>query len=80
MGRGVGTKAGDALKTCTLELGGKSPVIVCPDVDLDEAVEVATIAVLYNAGQCCAAGTRLYVHQDIYEEFTAKYVEAFKAW
>src|SRR5689334_9032429 len=40
VGRGVGEKAGDALKTTTLELGGKSPVIVCPDVDIDEAVEV----------------------------------------
>lgn len=40
VGRGVGEKAGDALKAYTLELGGKSPVIVCPDVDIDEAVEV----------------------------------------
>lgn len=40
MGRGVGEKAGDALKTTTLELGGKSPVIVHKDVDIDEAVEV----------------------------------------
>lgn len=40
VGRGVGEKAGDALKTNTLELGGKSPVIVCPDVNIDEAVEV----------------------------------------
>jgi acyl-CoA reductase-like NAD-dependent aldehyde dehydrogenase len=40
VGRGVGEKAGDALKTSTLELGGKSPVIVCPDVDIDEAVQV----------------------------------------
>lgn len=40
VGRGVGEKAGDALKTTTLELGGKSPVIVHKDVDIDEAVEV----------------------------------------
>jgi acyl-CoA reductase-like NAD-dependent aldehyde dehydrogenase len=40
VGRGVGEKAGDALKTSTLELGGKSPVIVCPDVNIDEAVQV----------------------------------------
>lgn len=42
VGRGVGQKAGDALKTNTLELGGKSPVIICPDVDIDDAVEVST--------------------------------------
>jgi aldehyde dehydrogenase (NAD+) len=41
VGRNVGEKAGNTLKTYTLELGGKSPVIVCPDVDLDKAVEVS---------------------------------------
>eukprot|EP00878_Enallax_costatus_P017641 GHUV01018535.1.p1 GENE.GHUV01018535.1~~GHUV01018535.1.p1 ORF type:complete len:415 (+),score=145.76 GHUV01018535.1:996-2240(+) len=80
VGRGVGEKAGEALKAYTLELGGKSPVIVCPDVDIDKAVEVATFGLLYNMGQCCAAGTRLYVHEDIYDEFVDKYVKAFKAW
>lgn len=43
-------------------------------------VQTATIALLYNMGQCCAAGTRLYVHADIYDEFVDKYVKAFKAW
>jgi aldehyde dehydrogenase (NAD+) len=80
VGRGVGEKAGGALKAYTLELGGKSPVIVCPDVDIDKAVEVATFGLLYNMGQCCAAGTRLYVHEDIYDVFVDKYVKSFKSW
>ncbi|WIA22257.1 hypothetical protein OEZ85_004580 [Tetradesmus obliquus] len=80
VGRGVGEKAGAGLKKYTLELGGKSPVIVCPDVDIDKAVEVAAMGLLYNMGQCCAAGTRLYVHTDIYDDFVAKYVKALQAW
>eukprot|EP00879_Flechtneria_rotunda_P019217 GHRR01020178.1.p1 GENE.GHRR01020178.1~~GHRR01020178.1.p1 ORF type:complete len:390 (+),score=99.31 GHRR01020178.1:177-1346(+) len=79
VGEGVGEKAGKNIKTLTLELGGKSPVIVCPDVDIDDAVETATFGLLYNMGQCCAAGTRLYVHKDIYDAFKDKYVKAFKA-
>jgi acyl-CoA reductase-like NAD-dependent aldehyde dehydrogenase len=42
--------------------------------------QTATIALLYNMGQCCAAGTRMYVHADIYDEFVQKYIAAFKAW
>eukprot|EP00882_Tetradesmus_deserticola_P000514 GHRQ01000566.1.p1 GENE.GHRQ01000566.1~~GHRQ01000566.1.p1 ORF type:complete len:519 (+),score=242.54 GHRQ01000566.1:206-1762(+) len=80
VGRGVGEKAGSGLKAYTLELGGKSPVVVCPDVDLDKAAEVAAMGLLYNMGQCCAAGTRLYVHADIYDAFTAKYVKALQSW
>jgi len=49
VGRGVGEKAGDALKTTTLELGGKSPVIVCPDVNVDEAVEVREAALIESS-------------------------------
>lgn len=54
------------LKKVTLELGGKSPVIVCPDADLDKAVNVAWNAIMYNMGQCCIAGSRLFVHESIY--------------
>jgi acyl-CoA reductase-like NAD-dependent aldehyde dehydrogenase len=43
-------------------------------------LQTATFALLYNMGQCCAAGTRLYVHADIYDEFVAKYIKAFQAW
>jgi aldehyde dehydrogenase (NAD+) len=43
-------------------------------------LQVATFGLLYNMGQCCAAGTRLYVHEAIYQDFTAKYAQALKAW
>lgn len=63
------------LKRVTLELGGKSPVIVFPDAKIDEAVELAHIALFANMGQVCTAGSRLYVHEDIYDEFVQKAVE-----
>ncbi|WCJ38404.1 aldehyde dehydrogenase 2B7 [Euphorbia peplus] len=60
------------LKPVTLELGGKSPFIVCEDADIDQAVELAHFALFFNQGQCCCAGSRTYVHENVYEEFTAK--------
>lgn len=57
------------MKKVTLELGGKTPVIVCPDGDLDKAVNLAWNAIMYNMGQCCIAGSRLLVHESVYEEF-----------
>jgi acyl-CoA reductase-like NAD-dependent aldehyde dehydrogenase len=43
-------------------------------------MQVAMIGLLYNMGQCCAAGTRLYVHEAIYDDFVAKYVKSLQAW
>ena len=59
----------------SLELGGKSPLIVWKDADIDQAVELAHFALFFNHGQVCCAGSRLYVHADIYEEFCAKAAE-----
>jgi len=58
------------LKRVSLELGGKSPDIVFADADLDAAVPGAGMAVFANSGQICSAGTRLFVEQRVYEEFT----------
>ena len=58
------------LKRVSLELGGKSPDIVFADADLDAAVPGAAMAVFANSGQICSAGTRLFVEQKVYEEFT----------
>ncbi|KIZ05750.1 aldehyde dehydrogenase (NAD+) [Monoraphidium neglectum] len=58
VGRKIGAQTAHALKPCTLELGGKSPVIVCPDVDVEQAVKDASFALFFNHGQCCAAGSR----------------------
>ncbi len=55
------------LKRVSLELGGKSPVIVFEDADLDAAIKNASNAIFHNQGECCTAGSRLYVHESIYE-------------
>ncbi|KAL6187466.1 hypothetical protein ACLB2K_038865 [Fragaria x ananassa] len=60
------------LKTVTLELGGKSPFIVCEDADVDKAVELAHFALFFNQGQCCCAGSRTFVHERVYDEFVEK--------
>ncbi|MER9404190.1 aldehyde dehydrogenase family protein [Mesorhizobium caraganae] len=60
------------LKRVSLELGGKSPVIVCADADLDKAVPVAAMSVFANSGQICIAGSRLFVERSIHDEFVAR--------
>src|SRR5215472_4500492 len=60
------------LKRVTLELGGKSPNIVFGDTDLDDAVEGAHFALFFNHGQCCCAGSRVFVEQRIYDQFVEK--------
>ncbi|KAL8217555.1 hypothetical protein R6Q57_020927 [Mikania cordata] len=60
------------LKPVTLELGGKSPFIVCEDADVDKAVELAHLALFFNQGQCCCAGSRTFVHERVYDEFLEK--------
>ncbi|KAG5097152.1 hypothetical protein JHK82_047006 [Glycine max] len=60
------------LKPVTLELGGKSPFIICEDADVDKAVELAHFALFFNQGQCCCAGSRTFVHERVYDEFLEK--------
>ncbi|KAL6182408.1 hypothetical protein ACLB2K_043830 [Fragaria x ananassa] len=60
------------LKSVTLELGGKSPFIICKDADIDHAVELAHFALFFNQGQCCCAGSRTFVHEHVYDEFLEK--------
>lgn len=64
------------LKRVSLELGGKSPNIVFRDADMDAAIPGAAMAAFANTGQICSAGSRLFVEEDIYDEFTSK-VAAF---
>ncbi|KAM8960567.1 aldehyde dehydrogenase 1A1 [Pelodytes ibericus] len=66
------------LKRVTLELGGKSPNIIFADADLDCAVEQAHQGLFYHQGQCCIAGSRLFVEESIYDEFVRKSVERAK--
>lgn len=59
-------------KRVTLEMGGKSPLVVFSDVDVDEAVRIAHDGLFGNEGQVCCAASRTYVHEDIYDEFVRK--------
>lgn len=63
------------LKRLTLELGGKSPNIVFGDADLDHAVETSHYGLFFNHGQCCCAGSRVFVEENIYDEFVERSVE-----
>ncbi|HUF71288.1 MAG TPA: aldehyde dehydrogenase family protein [Gammaproteobacteria bacterium] len=67
VGKLINKEATNTLKRVSLELGGKSPVIVLPDFDIQGAVAGAASAIFFNAGQVCAAGSRLYVHSKIYD-------------
>ena len=55
------------LKRVTLELGGKSPVIVFPDADMTNAIDAASRSIFFNTGQVCAAGSRLFAHQKVFD-------------
>ncbi|XP_077492864.1 aldehyde dehydrogenase, mitochondrial-like [Amblyomma americanum] len=66
------------LKKVSLELGGKSPLIIFPDADLDLAAKLAHEGVFFNQGEVCCAATRTFVHADIYDKFVAKSVELAK--
>jgi aldehyde dehydrogenase (NAD+) len=67
------------LKRVSLELGGKSPMIVLDDADISEAIDQAHVALFLNQGQCCCAGSRVYVQEGIYDEFVAAAVKKAKA-
>ncbi len=75
-GRRLAQDAGARLIPMTLELGGKSPVVVFADADLDRAVAAATSAMAMNAGQTCTATTRLLVEASLHDAFTARVVDA----
>lgn len=66
------------MKRIQLELGGKSPLIIFPDADIDKAVEVAHSMCVVNQGQCCVAATRTFVHESIYEEFVKRTIALAK--
>ena len=69
------------LKRVTLELGGKSPVIVFPDADMDNAIDGASRGIFINTGQICAAGSRLFAHQKVFDQLVdgiSRYAEKIK--
>jgi acyl-CoA reductase-like NAD-dependent aldehyde dehydrogenase len=79
VGRWIAETTGRALKKTCLELGGKNPLIVCDDADLDNAVKWTIGSAFSNAGQRCAAGSRIIVFDAVYDAFKAKLVAATTA-
>jgi phenylacetaldehyde dehydrogenase len=76
VGKIINRTATETLKRVTLELGGKSPVLVLPDVDITKAGAGAARAIFANAGQVCIAGSRLYAHRDIFDRLIEAVAEA----
>lgn len=68
-GKAIMAAAADTLKAVTLELGGKSPLLIFEDADLDHAVSAALLANFYSQGEICSNGTRVYVHRSIHDAF-----------
>jgi len=68
VGKIINRAATDTLKRVTLELGGKSPVVVLPDVDIETAAQGAAGAIFFNSGQICVAGSRLFAHRSIFDK------------
>jgi acyl-CoA reductase-like NAD-dependent aldehyde dehydrogenase len=68
VGREIGARCGQDLKRVTLELGGKSPNIILPDADLSKAIPGSYQGIYFNSGQACNAGSRLFVHSELYDE------------
>ncbi|SDI41291.1 betaine-aldehyde dehydrogenase [Alteribacillus persepolensis] len=77
-GKDIMSKASDTLKRVTLELGGKSPSIVCEDCDLEGAVDGSLFGIFYNSGQSCEARSRVFIHEDIYDRFVERFIEKAK--
>ena len=77
-GRHLAHIAADKLITTSLELGGKSPTIVLPDADIELAAKGIAYGIFSSAGQACIAGSRLFIHSSIYDQFLTRLVELTK--
>ena len=78
VGKIIMAAAAKTLKRVTLELGGKSPLVIAADADLDKAVGAALAGVWFNQAQVCTASSRIFVHESIHDAFVAKVVEKTK--
>lgn len=74
-GRKVLSLAGAQMKHATMELGGKSPLVIFDDADVDNAVSGAMLGNFYSAGQICSNGTRVFVQEGLYDRFVARLTE-----
>lgn len=78
-GKRIMRLASNTVKQVGLELGGKNAFIVLADADLDAAVEGAVFGAYFNTGQVCAAASRFYIHESLYDRFAEKFVNASKS-
>src|SRR4029079_2139391 len=77
-GKRVAAEAASTLKPVGLELGGKSAVIVFEDAPIDQAAQVASLAIFTNQGQVCTAGSRLFLHEKVHDKVLEKVIENAK--
>jgi phenylacetaldehyde dehydrogenase len=80
IGKVINKNATDTLKRVTLELGGKSPVVVMPDVDVATAAPGVAQAIFFNSGQVCIAGSRLFAHKDVFDNVLEGMSETAGFW
>ena len=80
VGKVINRAATDTLKRVTLELGGKSPVIVMPDVEVETTAPGTASAIFFNAGQVCVAGSRLYAHRSIFDRLVEGMAQTAPFW
>lgn len=78
-GRSLGHVAAEKIMPITLELGGKSPTIIFPDADLDQAIAGVMYGIFSSSGQSCIAGSRVFIHRSIYREVVDRLVTATSA-
>lgn len=76
VGRWIAEAAGKRLAKISLELGGKNPLVVCDDADIDNAVKWVCLSAFSNAGQRCASGSRIIIFKKIYDQFKQRLIEA----
>jgi len=80
VGKIITRNAAETLKRVTLELGGKSPVIVLPDVDVARTAKGAAVSIFANSGQVCIAGSRLFAHRDVFDSLLEAVAAAASKW
>jgi phenylacetaldehyde dehydrogenase len=80
IGKLINRNATETLKHVTLELGGKSPVVVMPDVDVAETAPGVSQAIFFNSGQVCVAGSRLYAHKSVFDKVVEGMAETADFW
>ena len=79
VGKGIAKLAAEKLMPVSLELGGKSPTIVCADADLDHALAGVLYGIFSSSGESCIAGSRAFVHASVYEEFKRRLLAGARA-